>query len=91
MQGSIYQVDKIPILDIPVFDTPDEKAKLGIINLVDQVLELNEHLQKETLPKQKNQLLEKINKSEKFINQMFYSLYQLDQSEIDVIEGDKVI
>jgi len=87
MQGSIYQVDKIPILDIPVFDTPDEKVKLRIINLVDQVLELNEHLQKETLPKQKNQLLEKINKSEKLINQMFYKLYKLDQSEIDVIEG----
>ena len=60
---------------------------MGIINLVDQLLESNEHLHKETLPKQKNQLLEKINKSEKLINQMFYKLYKLDQSEIDVIEG----
>jgi adenine-specific DNA-methyltransferase len=89
MQGCLFQVDKEPILNIPIFNTPNETVKNQIIKHVDQLLQLNKDLQTATLPNQKEQLNAKISYHEDQINSLVYELYSLTDEEIRVIEGKK--
>jgi len=86
MQGNLYQVDKEPLLEIPIFDTHDNSVKLAVINHVDQLLQLNKDLQIATLPNQKEQLQAQIGYHEDQINILVYKLYGLTDKEIKIIE-----
>ncbi len=86
MQGNIYQVDKEPILGIPIFDTPNEAVKEQIIKHVDHLLKLNKDLQSEILPNRIEQIQLRISHSEDRINEMVYELYGLIEKEIEIIE-----
>jgi adenine-specific DNA-methyltransferase len=86
MQGHIFQVDKEPILSIPVFDTPNDAIKEQIIKLVNQILQLNNDLQTTTLPNQIAQIQRRIEHSEDRINEIVYELYGLSNDEIEMIE-----
>lgn len=83
MQGNLYQVDKEPILDIPIFDTPNKEP---IIKLVDQLLALNRELQTVTLADKAEQLKHRIEHTESKINELVYQFYELTVEEIRQIE-----
>jgi adenine-specific DNA-methyltransferase len=70
MQGDNYQVDKEPILDIPIYQTKDTKP---FEVLVDKIIQL----------KQENKQTKKL---EDEIDNMVYQLYGLDQDDINTIE-----
>jgi adenine-specific DNA-methyltransferase len=86
MQGSNFQVDKEPILGIPIFDTKDNVIKEQIIKLVEQLLLLNVELKNTTLSDKAEQLKNRIERSESKINEIFYELYNLTAAEIKQIE-----
>jgi adenine-specific DNA-methyltransferase len=87
MQGNLYQVDKEPILGIPIFDTPNNTIKTEIIKYVDQLLQLNKELQTVTLAEKAEQLKFKIEHIEGKIDEVVYGLYGLGESERKVVEG----
>lgn len=73
MQGNNFQLDKEPLLEIPIF-SPSNDAQTPIINLVDKILK-GKKAGIDTLA------------WEAEIDQMVYELYELTPHEIDIIEG----
>ncbi len=71
MQGNNYQIDKGPLLEIPIAFS-DKKRINNIIELVDKRIN--------------NQNLEEIEKVECEINEIVYSIYNMDDREIKKIE-----
>jgi hypothetical protein len=73
MQGRNYQLDKEPLLDIPIYK-PDDNQQQPFIDLVDKILvgkksgENTAHLERE-------------------IDQQVYALYGLSNDEINIING----
>jgi adenine-specific DNA-methyltransferase len=89
MQGTNYQIDKEPLLQIPIYDSSDKpKTQLQLIKLVDTMLQLNKDLQAATLPEQKEQLQARIKYTDKKIDRLVYQLYQLTDDEIKIVEGE---
>ena len=70
MQGNNYQIDKEPILNIPIYK-PTGKNQQPIISLVDQILTLK----KENLKADSSDL-------ENEIDELVYQLYELTEEEI---------
>jgi len=86
MQGNNFQVDKEPILGIPIFDTQNQTVKKQIINNVEQLLELNKELQQTSLSDKAEQLKHRIEHTESKINELIYQLHELTSEEIQLIE-----
>jgi adenine-specific DNA-methyltransferase len=79
MQGDIYQIDKEPLLNIPIPPLTPQTQPIAnqIITLVDQILPAkNQNPEADT-----SQL-------EKEIDQLVYKLYGLTEEEIKIIEGN---
>ncbi|EOJ7976668.1 Eco57I restriction-modification methylase domain-containing protein [Campylobacter coli] len=78
MQGNNYQIDKEPLLNIPIVDTNSKNEKLAdeLINLVDEILKAKEQ--------DKNANIQEL---ENKINSIVYKLYNLTEEEIKIIEG----
>ncbi|MBX2558530.1 class I SAM-dependent DNA methyltransferase [Campylobacter coli] len=78
MQGNNYQIDKEPLLNIPIVDTNSKNKKLAdeLINLVDEILKAKEQ--------DKNANTSPL---EEKINNMVYKIYNLTEEEIKTIEG----
>lgn len=78
MQGNNYQIDKEPLLNIPIVTINSKNQKIAdeLINLVDEILKAKEQ--------DKN-----VNTSplEEKINNMVYKIYNLTEEEIKTIEG----
>lgn len=72
MQGNAYQLDKEPLLEIPIYKPTDEEVN-EIAKLVDRIISL----------KQQNK---DSSEQEKEINKKVYDLYNLSKSEIEVVE-----
>jgi len=75
MQGHAYQIDKGPILEIPIY-VPDNELEQPIVDLVDQII-----------TSKKNDPLTDTTNYEKQIDDMVYKLYDLTDEEIAIIEG----
>ena len=75
MQGSNYQIDKEPLLNIPIVEPNAKNQKIAdkIVNLVDKILE------------SKKQGME-TNNLEKEIDELIFRLYSLDSREIGIIK-----
>ncbi|MGJ0354051.1 Eco57I restriction-modification methylase domain-containing protein [Aliarcobacter cryaerophilus] len=103
MQGDIFQVDKEPLLNIPIVNI-DNNLQQPFIKLVDEILEAkqkikdykylldeairNNNFDREIILKKELENLESICiKNEKTIDQMVYKLYELTQEEIKIVEG----
>ncbi|EDO9285660.1 class I SAM-dependent DNA methyltransferase [Campylobacter coli] len=73
MQGNNYQIDKEPLLNIPIVDTNSKNKKLAdeLINLVDEILKVKEQ--------DKNANTQEL---ENKINSLTYKLYNLTEEEI---------
>jgi adenine-specific DNA-methyltransferase len=76
MQGKNYQVDKEPLLAIPLPKVVPEITEKNIINIVDQILAA-----KKADPKADTSALEQE------IDRLVYALYGLTEEEIATIEG----
>lgn len=78
MQGNNYQIDKEPLLNIPIVDTNSKNKKLAdeLINLADEILKAKEQ--------DKNANTQEL---ENKINSLVYKLYNLTEDEIKIIEN----
>jgi len=82
MQGSNYQIDKEPILSIPLINSSEEKQQ-PFIKLVDKILSITkseDYLKNSSKQKQ-------VTQHEKQINHLVYKLYDLNTQEIKTIEN----
>lgn len=73
MQGNAYQLDKEPLLEIPIYKPEDQEAN-EIAKLVDKIISLKQ--QGKDSGEQENE-----------IDQLVYKLYNLTPEEIKIIEG----
>ncbi|HDZ5307258.1 TPA: class I SAM-dependent DNA methyltransferase [Campylobacter jejuni] len=78
MQGNNYQIDKEPLLNIPIVTINSKNQKIAdeLINLVDEILKVKEQ--------DKNANTQEL---ENKINSLVYKLYNLNEEEIKTIEG----
>ena len=88
MQGSNYQVDKEPLLNIPIVNTKDEKVKSKLVKLVDNIIAINKKLVGENNPNTKEILERQIRALDGEIDRLVYGLYGLTDEEVGIIEGD---
>ncbi len=77
MQGNNYQIDKEPIINIPIA-IGGESIKQPIIEKVNQIIELKKENPETNTSKLENQ-----------IDQMVYELYGLNEEEIKTIENSR--
>jgi adenine-specific DNA-methyltransferase len=87
MQGNNYQLDKEPLIEIPIYVAKDQ-IQNGIISHVNQLLQLNQDLHSSNLESKKEQIKQKIAYNEDKINALIYALYDLTAEEIKIIEGN---
>ncbi len=73
MQGNNYQIDKEPLLEIPIYQ-PKQEQQLPIINLVKTILE-----------KKSMDISTEVEEQE--IDQLVYALYDLTAEEVAIIEA----
>ncbi|EGT1090079.1 class I SAM-dependent DNA methyltransferase, partial [Campylobacter jejuni] len=78
MQGNNYQIDKEPLLNIPIVTINSKNQKIAdeLINLVDEILKAKEQ--------DKNANTSPL---EEKINNIVYKIYNLTEEEIKTIEG----
>ncbi|TBR82001.1 class I SAM-dependent DNA methyltransferase [Campylobacter novaezeelandiae] len=78
MQGNNYQIDKEPLLNIPIVTINSKNQKIvdELVNLVDEILKAKKQ--------DKNANTQKL---ENKINSLVYKLYNLTEEEIKIIEG----
>lgn len=89
MQGNNYQLDKEPLINIPICVGDDRWQKV-VVDLVDKILEL----QKESHSTEENsseweRLKSEIEKTDKKIDEAVYKLYDLTENDIKVIEESR--
>lgn len=90
MQGNNYQLDKAPLVDIPICIGDKEQQKT-MIDLVDKILKLNKELQKLDpilYNNEYNDIKKKIEKTDREINRKVYELYGLTEKEIKIVENN---
>ncbi|EGK8087395.1 class I SAM-dependent DNA methyltransferase [Campylobacter lari] len=78
MQSNNYQIDKEPLLNIPIVDINFKNEKLAneLISLVDEILKAKEQDKKANTKTQEDK-----------INSIVYKLYNLNEEEIKIIES----
>jgi adenine-specific DNA-methyltransferase len=86
-QGEQLQVDKAPLLEIPIVYKEQDPATKQIIELVDKQIATYKALDGEQSESKKQLLQNQIDSNDRKINQLVYKLYGLTQKEIAVIEG----
>ena len=77
MQGSHYQIDKEPLLNIPL-KIPEKEIEEQIIDLVNNIL---------AMVKENNKANIEVVEAE--IDYLVYKLYGLTEEEIAIVEGKK--
>ena len=82
MQGNNYQIDKEPILAIPIFKPSNQKQQ-SIISLVDQIFTITKGEYYKNSPVKQA----KVKELERQIDQIVYELYGLTEEDIAVVEG----
>lgn len=88
MQGSNYQIDKEPLLNIPINNTEDKAKHDKLATLVDKMLELNKKITTVNSPHEKEIIKRQIEAFDSEIDKLVYSLYNLTDNEIKVVEGN---
>ena len=87
--GDLLQIDKGPLLQIPIF-IPENKNKMGkIIKLVDKITKLNKELQKFDPimdDKEYKEIKGEIEKTDGEIDERVFGLYNLTNGELKIIQ-----
>ncbi|MEI0518841.1 TaqI-like C-terminal specificity domain-containing protein [Brachyspira murdochii] len=82
--GFQYRKDSIEPFPIP---EPDKDTENKLVNLVDSIIDLNKKLASEKNPNTIEMLNTRIQAVDKAIDKIVYSLYNLTDEEIKIIEG----
>jgi len=86
LQGEQLQIDKEPLLSIPIF-IGNKKQQKQIIILVEKIIKLNLEIQKIAENSEKwISLKTEIEKTDKKIDQLVHKLYGLTPKEIEIVE-----
>jgi adenine-specific DNA-methyltransferase len=81
MQGNNYQVDKEPLLALPILNSDDQSVD-KIKKLVDKIISMMQSADySKNISKQAN-----VKEYEREIDQMVYKLYGLTKEEVEIIE-----
>jgi len=87
LQGDFLQVDKGPLMEIPICIGDKEQQK-QVIALVDKIMDLNKEIGKSTENSNDWQRIkDEITKTDQKIDQEVYKLYDLTDEEIKIMEG----
>lgn len=92
-RGRFYSCNKQYLSQLPIkhFDLSDPKEKLKydqLISLSDKMVYLNKTLQLKTKDTEAKQtIIEDLEKTDRFIDQIVYKLYGLTDEEIKIVEG----
>ena len=86
-QGELLQVDKEPLLDIPIVNTTDKIKHDALINLVDKIIDFKQKEAMEVSDHQKSIINRQITAFEKEIDKIVYELYNLTTEEIKIVES----
>jgi len=89
LQGNLLQVDKGPLMDIPIC-VGNETQQKQIVTFVDKMITLNKKLHE--TPENSNgreNIKSEIEKTDKKIDEEVYKLYGLTKKEIKIIEDNK--
>ena len=79
--------EQLPIKNIDSSNAKEFQNKNEIVKLVEQLLQLNEEKQQETLQSRTTQIQNRIDYCEQRINEIVYELYGLTKDEIALIEN----
>jgi hypothetical protein len=89
-QGEQLQIDKEPLLRVPIYKTNDDqrenKTKNEIIELVDSIIKLNQASQKDMISRLNDAVEKQISSYELKIDDLIYKLYRITEEEKKVIE-----
>lgn len=81
-------LEKIPLPLIDLNNKEDKEVNDKIVTLVDNIIALNKNLSVEKNPNSITMLNRQINAVDKQIDSLVYKLYNLDDEEIKIIEGE---
>jgi adenine-specific DNA-methyltransferase len=81
MQGGNYQIDKEPIIELPIFIASNEDQRI-LIKLVDEIIKIYKDVNKS------DEALKTIQLHENEINRVVYKLYDLKDEDKQEIEDD---
>lgn len=84
MQGGQFQVDKEPLLAIPLVAPPVDEQK-RIANLVDRILQATKKLEYALLDSEQSSYQRIIDQTDAQIQEQIYAIYQLNESDIEVL------
>ena len=104
MQGDLYQVDKEPLLNLPIIK-PSNETQTEISELVTRIIEqkqkqidyskllektkVENNFEREIqLEKELEGMAKTIESAENLINELVYNLYGLTEEEIRIVEGN---
>jgi adenine-specific DNA-methyltransferase len=87
MQGDIYQVDKEPLLDIPIHKTLDKELETQIITLVDKIVKAKVSTFEADNEHDKDFFLNYSKTIESEIDNLVYKLYDISNEEQDTIKS----
>ncbi len=87
MQGSIFQIDKEPLLQIPIHQTNNSAIENKLIALVEQMLIAKAQQQQAIIERDKNYIIEKCMNIDVQINKLVYDVYALTVEEIQIVES----
>jgi len=82
LQGNLFQVDKVPLMNIPILKADPNQQK-ALIDVVNKILDIT--MNEDYLDNPASQ--SKVKELEKQIDQMVYKLYGLTDEEIAIVEG----
>ena len=87
MQGDNFQVDKQPLLEIPIVDTNNIEYKKNIILYVEQLSKAITESRSAKTDRDKSLYSGRIRQLENELNQTVYAVYNLEADDIQVIEA----
>jgi adenine-specific DNA-methyltransferase len=90
-QGNALQVDKAPLLEVPIrpikFSDPADKARHDkMVALVDRMLDLSARLAKARSVEARGRLQRLIDRTDREIDALVYELYGLTEEEVGIVE-----
>jgi len=86
--GNLLQVDKGPLLQIPIYSSANSTERKSLIKLVEEITAFQKNLNLVSENSNKwHEITKEIEKKDKQIDQLVYTLYVLTKAEILTIEG----
>jgi adenine-specific DNA-methyltransferase len=87
MQGNMFQIDKEPLLQIPIFKTENKEQEDKMIALVNQMLESKKREKEATSDREKEYIADHIKSLDYQIDNLVYEMYGLSDEEREIVEG----